>query len=54
MKHIGIEHFCAIGSDEALCETILPWLARLDVCQADVAGLSPALNGEGDKLTAIV
>ena len=54
MKHIGIENFCAVGSDEALCETFLPWLAGLDVCQADIAGLSPALNSEGDELAAIV
>ena len=54
MKHLCIENFRAIRADEALCKSVLPRFARLNVGKRNVSALCPALNVKRDKLTSIV
>lgn len=53
-EDLGIKHFAPIGSDEALCVAVLPWLSRVDVGHTDIVALCPHSNGVGNELTAVV
>jgi hypothetical protein len=51
MKHLYIENFRAMRANEALCKSVLPRFAKLNVGKRNVSALCPALNGKRDQQT---